>query len=196
MIALNARALLLLSLVLVACSSDSNPTGSNRGKLGACYGSSGQTCTGIDAYESCEISHCGTQLQACFGKNFQSGDTSGGSCAAFFNCEAACACGDTSCVAGCIGAASADCKSCLQTAGTCETNAGCTQPMCSGGTADAGSSGSPDAKTSASSCADLTTCCGMVPSAQQAACNAIAGSGMQSICAQSLQDFQKLGYCH
>jgi hypothetical protein len=208
-----------LPAFFLACSSNSSSTASNRGKLGTCYGQTGQTCTGVDTYENCLIAACGTQFNTCFGSDF-----SGGTCAAFLKCEGGCNCGDSSCFAGCVGSASSDCKSCLIAAGTCEQGAHCTMPSCggtpdgppitggtpdapptSGGTPDAAASGGPDAAPSSGgpdaaeatgSCASLAACCATLPAGQlQNSCNVVANGGMDNLCKSSLYDFQQLGYC-
>jgi hypothetical protein len=99
----------------MACSSSSGGGGATKF---ACASndptsSTNQTCT------SCITSNCNAEAMAAFGSAFASGNASGGQCASYVNCAAACACNDTTCTDNCVAGTSSQCKSAEQTFGTC-----------------------------------------------------------------------------
>jgi len=137
----------LVAVVLVfatGCGGGSNNKGtSSTGRSGStggqCPSTTGQNCTGGDAYTQCEMAACGTQYKACFGNNFASGDFTGGACADWLNCELPCPCDGSTAQSTCEGNCTAQflttaaCATCLGTLGGCvDTGAGasCTQPVC------------------------------------------------------------------
>ena len=193
---------------VVGCSdSGSNPS-SGRGGLGECFGSTGQTCTGVDAFESCVESHCDSQAQACYGSGYKSGSY-GGPCGGFLGCVTKCACGDTSCQSGCLSQLTSDCSTCSQTFSSCQQSSGCAQPVCTGGSstpdgplfsfpdapvgphADAppGGGGGADAPAGGSECSLLAACCPKLPSAEQPVCTQVAGAGNEQACQITLTTF-------
>src|SRR5215467_13900780 len=103
--------IMAVAWVVVGCSSSDTTTSnaSGRGSLGACYGTEGQTCTGVDTFESCLESHCDSQAKACYGSGYKSGNFSG-PCGPFISCISQCNCGDTTCQSGCLGKLTNDCQ--------------------------------------------------------------------------------------
>jgi len=85
------------------------------------YGSAGQTCTGVDTFESCIEGHCESQARECFGANYKNGNFAGGKCASFIGCSVKCACGDTACQSNCAAQLSSDCMTCASSFSTCQT---------------------------------------------------------------------------
>jgi hypothetical protein len=101
----------------MACSSSSDGGGSPTHF--ACSDNNPMTQTSSDqACTSCAESNCGAEFSKAFGSGYASGNFSGGTCASFVNCIAACACNDTNCVLGCT--PSADCQTDIEAQGTCE----------------------------------------------------------------------------
>lgn len=199
-------AILVVSWVVLGCgdSGSASPDGPNGGRgVVGCFGSTGQTCTGVDTYESCVESHCDSQAQACFGSGYKSGNFSG-PCGGFIGCVSSCACGDTACQTGCISQLTNDCTSCSQTFSTCETSSGCAMPVCTGGaTADAPIFSFPDAPTgphadappggggadappTSGDCATLAICCPKLPAEEQSTCNQIVGAANEQACQLTL----------
>jgi hypothetical protein len=199
--------ILSVSWMVVGCGdsgSSNNPSG--RGNFGECFGSSGQTCTGVDTFETCVESHCDSQAQACFGSGYKSGNF-GGSCGGFIGCTTKCACGDTTCQSGCLAQLTSDCTSCSQTFSSCEMSSGCAQPVCTGGStpdapvfvfpdapqgphADAPpGGGGADAPPTGTECTMLAACCPNLPAQEQPTCNQVVALGNEQACQASFTAF-------
>jgi hypothetical protein len=178
-------------------SSYTSPTGRSAANGGQCPGSSsGQTCTGEQAYMDCAMKACGTQYKTCFGNNYAKGDFTGGTCADFIACEMNCPCDATkatcegTCTAGLATATGATCMTCLTTLSTCVTGAACTQPVCTTGTT------TTTTTSTGTNCAALQTCCGKMADATiKAACQSAITSagGDDATCALILPSLQT--YC-
>jgi hypothetical protein len=167
-------------------------------------GASGSTCVGagpacadsaaVTSFGACVFVECQSAYAGCFGASFASG-TYVGDCAGFAACVNACSACDATCVASCQSkhesTACATCvsqqiQSCISTA---VSNGKCTAPCAS----DAGA----DAAVSDGSCDALATCCGMVPSVDQATCGAAyqSAAGADAQCAEALGVYRGQGKC-
>ncbi len=85
---------------------------------GQCPSTTGQSCTGGDAYAKCEMAACGAQYKTCFGNNYASNDFTGGSCATYIECLMKCPCDGSAAQTSC----EAPCTAGLLSAGTCQTD--------------------------------------------------------------------------
>jgi hypothetical protein len=107
----------------MACSSSSGSSGSSGSSATptkfACadMGPMGMTSQG-QACTSCLTSMCSSEGMTAFGSGFASGDYGGGVCGSYETCNAACACGDTNCIAAC-GAPSTSCEMALEAGASC-----------------------------------------------------------------------------
>jgi len=175
-----------------------SPTGRSPATGGQCPGStSGQTCTGEQAYYDCLTKACGTEAKACFGNNYLKGDYTGGSCSDFMTCMMACPCDSTAdaCTTQCavtyvMSAAGAACATCTTTLQACTTLAACTAPVCTTGTT------TTTTTSTGTNCAALQTCCGKMADATiKAACQSAITSagGDDATCALILPSLQT--YC-
>jgi hypothetical protein len=175
---------------------------------GMCPGSSssGEVCTGEEAYANCELSACGTEYKACFGANYASGNYAGGACADWMNCMMACPCDatattcETNCSMTLATAAGQTCMTCLLSLQACtDTGAGasCTQPVCTSTNTTTSTATSTSTTTSTgTNCAALAACCArMTDATMQTACQSAASSagGVDSTCALILPQLQS--YC-
>ncbi len=198
-------AMILAASWVLGCGDGGSSSG-GQGIVG-CFGTPGQTCTGVDTFETCVESHCDSQAQACFGSGYKSGSY-GGSCGAFIGCTSKCSCGDMACQSACLGQLTNDCSTCSQTFSTCEESSGCARPVCTGGStpdgplfsfpdapsgphADAppGGGGTADAPSGSNECTLLAACCPKLPSAEQPACTQVAGAGNEQACQLTLSAF-------
>ncbi len=150
-----------LSLPDGACPSDS----------GALLVDAGDACP---AYEACVKStmagSCASKWQACYGADYESGDYTGGSCAAYMTCVRGCGC-DATCLQGC--SADSVCSSCVTDAEVCSRTA-CLDPYnsCINGAVDAGHP-----------CSDLAGCCAALPDGQRrTTCNQEVTLGVDALC--------------
>jgi len=219
-----------LVAVILACAAGCGSGTSNKGTSstgrsgstgGQCPSSTGQSCTGGDAYTQCEMAACGPQYKTCFGTNFASGDFTGGACADYINCMLPCPCDgsaaqstcETNCSAMLTSTTGTSCMSCLTTLGTCVSAAACTKPVCSTtgtttGTATTSSSTSTlttlntstltaTSTSTGTNCAGLQACCASMTGTIATACqDSIANTGgVDSKCALVVQGFQQGGYC-
>jgi hypothetical protein len=177
-----------------------SPTGRSPANGGQCpASSSGQTCTGEDAYYDCLIKACDAQSKACFGNSYLKGDFTGGVCADFMNCVLLCPCDATgdACVMNCtatyvMSATSTACMTCALTLQTCTETAGCVEPVCTTTGIDAGTP-----TTTGPNCAALQACCAVAPAAAAAQCQAAltAAAGDETTCLGILTAFQAQGLC-
>ena len=154
---------LMATALVVACGSDnkSNPTSSSSSEesspLSKCV-TGGATSS---ACQSCVESKCKSEMQTCYGSNFN-----GGACKSLESCaaDASDPCG--SCVAD------NPCQSCIQ--GTLLT---CVQKSCSNDCSDLPSG--PAMPT----CADLEPCCEKISNdSAKTGCEGIAKGGSDSVC--------------
>lgn len=138
---------LFLSLSLLAASSavsvacgGSDSSGSSGTPTNGCTGGTGLPVGGsqTSACSTCEEAKCGAQLSAAYGSGYKSG-TFGGACQALLQCATACACNDTSCLAGCQSKLDAGCQSAMAAVDACK-DASC-KAECSSGAGGAGGSG-------------------------------------------------------
>mgnify|MGYP001768862201 CR=1 FL=1 len=179
-------------------------TGRDPANGGQCSGSStGQTCTGEEAYMSCIATACGAQIKACYGNNYAKGDFSGGACSELIACQMACPCDATG--ATCVAACSQQhmmaslCSTCMTTMGACLTAAGCAAPVCGGtttGNTTSISTGTGTGTGTGSSCAAFQACCASITGPSIATmCSLAQTGGAEQSCALALQGFQQSGYC-
>lgn len=177
-----------------------SPTGRSPANGGECpASSSGETCTGEDAYYDCLIAACDAQSKACFGSNYMKGDFTGGVCADFMTCMLACPCdatGDT-CVGTCVStyilaATATACMTCATTLQGCTDAAGCVEPVCTPTGTNTNTS-----TTTGASCTALAACCAAVPATATAQCQAAltAAAGDETTCSAILGGFQSSGLC-
>lgn len=153
----------------------STPAGSGVLRICGLTPTSGQTCTGVDAYVSCLQTACNDGLSQCFGPNYATSEYTGSVCADY----AACATTSPTC-GSCV--PSSGCQTCLTSLVSCIQGSTCTAPFCTGGT---GIGGTPSADGGGSSdggtviqgtCADLQACCDTIqdPSGQSACLQTLA----------------------
>lgn len=117
-----------LAILIGACGN-----GVTKGKVGECFATTGQTCTGVDTYETCLFASCDTQLTACYGAGYKTGSYAGAVCESYITCINSCNC-NAACTSTCTTNASAACTSCVATATSCVTaTTSCTLPTCTGG---------------------------------------------------------------
>lgn len=182
-------------------STSSGRTGSNGGQCPA--SSSGQTCTGEEAYQTCSMSACEIPYKTCFGANYAKGDFTGGSCADFMACQLKCPCGTAeakTCEAACAmqlmqTTPGQTCMTCLTALATCVTGAACAEPVCTtpGGGLDAG-------VTTGGNCAAAQACCttlaALSPAAAQSCTTAVSSAnGQDAACASILDGLKSGGLC-
>jgi hypothetical protein len=184
-------------------SNGTSSTGRSASNGGQCPGSSsGQSCTGEAAYNTCELNACGAQYKVCFGNNFASGNYAGGACSDFLTCELKCPCDATAmtCEQTCATQymlTSTVCATCLGTLSACvDSGAGaaCTKPVCT----TTGTATNTNTNTSTgTNCAALQTCCASAAGAVATACqSALANTGgVDTTCAGVLSGFKTAGYC-
>ncbi|HEX7599730.1 MAG TPA: hypothetical protein VF518_16050 [Polyangia bacterium] len=125
-------------LLTVACGGSSNKNSNGRdSKTGMCSAVAGQTCTGVDAYDSCVTTACDAEAKAALGSGYASGSYSG-PCADYMKCVLACPCDATatSCQTNCYSkvTSNAACMTPAIALSTCIDSAACAEPVCSGGT--------------------------------------------------------------
>jgi hypothetical protein len=126
-------------------------------------------------------SNCSSQLNACYGSNFN-----GGKCGSFISCaeKASDPCNAPSCTPSddCISCISGDLATCTQSKCQADCGGGDTNP----GTGGAGNTGSGDGGgtgTSTATCADLSTCCGKISDASaKSSCQMLADSKNEQEC--------------
>lgn len=167
---------------------------------GACpASSSGQVCTGEEAYANCVMAACGAQYKTCFGANYASG-TYAGPCGSYLTCMMSCPCDATAttCETGCTTqvASNTECMTCLLTLASCVQGTGCTEPVCQT-TATATSTATSTQTSTGTGCAALQACCASMPSALASACQSALTSagGVDTTCSSVLTSFQSAGYC-
>ncbi|HEY3822786.1 MAG TPA: hypothetical protein VGL81_36730 [Polyangiaceae bacterium] len=179
------------ALAAFACSSSSGGGGNN-----SCVNSAASQ--GSAACGSCLESKCGSQLSAA-----ESG------CSDLLSCE--CPGGTFSATAAASSACQAkamesSCSGPYQDVGSCITSncdSECNPTSSSGSGSSSGSSSSGSSSGSTSSggtptgsCASLSTCCGMLPAADQPSCTALADQNNQQDCQLELGGFDDAGLCH
>jgi hypothetical protein len=205
--------------VAAGCGGGSSNGTSSSGRTGSTGGqcpssSSGQTCTGEDAYNTCMMAACGAEYKACFGNNYASGNFTGGVCADWVNCMLKCPCDatattcETNCNMSLTTAAGQPCMTCVLSLSACvETGAGaaCTAPVCTPtGTATNTATNTVTLTTTSTTtttstgtnCAALQACCAkMADATMKTACQSAATSagGVDSTCALILPQLQT--YC-
>jgi hypothetical protein len=186
--------------------STSGRTFSNGGQCPA--SSSGEVCTGEDAYNTCELNACGTEYKACFGNNFASGDFAGGVCADFFACEMKCPCDATAttCEETCTTqylttAAGATCAACVTTLSTCVTTgagATCTNPVCTTTSTNTNTNTNTDTSTS-TGCAGALACCTALGTTYGATvttqCQTALAGQTDATCDQVVSAYKAAGIC-
>ncbi|MBM4397603.1 MAG: hypothetical protein FJ087_18185 [Deltaproteobacteria bacterium] len=175
------------AFLFAACGSDDGGSsggtaGGTRDKYGACYGTTGQECTGIDEYQDCVISKCDTELKDMLGASYASG-TFAGKCGEMVNFLVKCACGDTACEQACAAKMDADCQTAAGAVSTCAQN-NCKLPTC--GTPGGGGG---------SGCSGLKSCCNSMPAQAKDACLQAAGMMGEDACNQTLEQYEKAGVC-
>jgi hypothetical protein len=195
---------LFVIFALGACSDDSSPNKSVGSKMGACYGSSGQTCTGTAEYESCLISKCDAKLKTCYGSDYQNGNFGGGACVDLITCMGACKCDSTysSCSQNCaMTKMNAGCTSCSTEMVSCIQGAGCKEPVCTGGTTD-GSTAKKEGGTAADikiaitgTCTDLATCCAAIQEALKSSCDQLVSGKNDQACGAAYTSWKTAGIC-
>ena len=179
-------ALATATLATFACSSNSNNAATS------CLASAnGATSECV----SCVESKCGSQLNAL-----------DSACSAYISC--ACPGGtysqsaatSSSCVANEM---ASGCETADNNVGSCVTSncsSQCTSSSSSGSGSSSGSTSSSGSSSSGGTptgtCASLATCCGMLPSADQAGCNDLADENNQTLCQAELGGFDDAGLCH
>jgi hypothetical protein len=186
------------------CGGDSNssnytsPTGRSPATGGQCPGStSGQTCTGEQAYNDCLTKACGAQAKTCFGNNYIKGDFTGGACSGLITCLMACPCDATgdACMAQCgmTYMTDATCASCTTTLQACTTTAGCVEPVCT----TTGTNTSTSTSTTGANCTALQACCATLATAEATACQAALAqaAGVDTTCASVLAGFKAASLC-
>ncbi len=213
-----AISILAGSLAALGCSS-SNGNGNNNGGSSSSSGSSGGggssggVCTpaatsgsgtNCSAYTTCVESNCGSDYALCFGSGWQSGNFSGGACAAYVQCEQGCGC-TSSCGQSCYTSIDSACTGCLSGLGNCAsakcstqlnqcTASGSSSGSSSGSTSSNGSSGSSgssggtgaptgDGGSTGITCAQLSACCSTLSGSAQSGCNAAVSSKYDAACA-------------
>jgi hypothetical protein len=168
-----AAAGLVTGAFVLACSS----TGSSSSCM-----TSGSGGGNPAACESCLQSNCGSQFSA-----------AESACSALIACESACACTDDACLAACSTKdVTASCETASEAVGPCEEQHCASECIT---TSMGSSSSSTSSGSSTGNCATLSTCCGMLPSADQTGCNDIVSLGDDSDCATALSEFETAGEC-
>jgi hypothetical protein len=184
-------------VVSMGCGSSSNDNKSSGGRSPASGGmcpasSSGQTCTGEQAYLDCLQAACGTQYKDCFGNDYMSG-VFGGKCGDYLTCLMACPCDATasSCESNCTNLVltNAACQTCLLTMGLCTQGAGCQQP-CQGTGIDAG-------PAAGANCTALAACCSSLDASLAPTCQTAlaAAGGVETTCSTILGGFKSANLC-
>jgi hypothetical protein len=188
--------LAIAALALVAAcgsssSSNTPSTGRSPSTGGQCPAgsTSGQTCTGEAAFNSCIMTACGAQYQACFGSNYASGNFAGSACADFLTCEIQCPCDATAktCEYTCYtqhAAVGSACSNALLALGVCAAantapTGACVSPVCTGGTPPDTSTSTTTSTTTGPNCAAVAACCARMTNAT-----------MQSACLQSIPNMK------
>lgn len=186
--------------------SDSKSTGgrtaSNGGQCPA--SSSGQTCTGEDAYETCLMNACGTQYKAALGNNFASGNFAGSPCADFMNCLLKCPCDATgdSCEVTCFtqhAASGSACYTAMMAVQACVVATTCAMPVCGPSTATTTSTSTTTGTSTGTGCAGALACCTALASSGgasvvQACKDALAGQ-TDAVCTQFVATYKSAGLC-
>jgi hypothetical protein len=201
-----------IALVMASCGggSDNGSTSGGRSAAsgGQCpAGSSGQTCTGEQAYQDCVMAACGTQYKACFGNNFMTGDLTGGVCADWMTCTLKCPCdaSKTACESNCTSKYLMDiatgtttpCGTCTLTLAACVSAAACTMPVCT----DAPNTTTSTQTTTSTStgCAGAKTCCAALTATAGAAaaqqCTAALAGQPDAVCEQVVAVYRQAGIC-
>jgi hypothetical protein len=189
---------MFFALAMTACGSDNKSSGGdNRSKTGACYGTTGQTCTGTAEYETCMTNACDAKIKACFGNDYQSGSY-GGSCADMIKCYVACKCDATynTCAGNCTTqyASNTACQTCMTDMTACLMAANCKQPTCTAGGSDGGSI-TKDGTIVTGDCASLAACCKTVASAYKAPCDQVVATGNAQACSINFTAWKQAGIC-
>jgi hypothetical protein len=170
-----------IAAFVVACDSSSGGGSSGtKDQWGNCVGTEGQTCTGIDEYNNCVTSKCGTEVNDVLAK-----------CATLISCTQACKCDSAyqTCQQACATKIDAACQTSFTAAGTC-VQANCMDklPKCTTG----GGGGS--------NCDAAKSCCTQLLSqpggeAYKAYCDNIGAMGDEN-CKTWLDGVKQGGLCN
>jgi hypothetical protein len=185
------RALLggvVVTVLAVACGSDSGSSGGSS-QFAKCAASNGSGSSSVDEQKcvSCMQNKCSSELNACYGSNFN-----GGACKDLITCseKAPDPCNaDCTPSSGCISCISGDFASCIQK--NCLSDCGSSDSMTTGGTGGSTSAGGFDAGVgSDKTCADLAACCAKATDAQlKSDCQGVAGGKDDQICGLAYPSF-------
>ncbi len=191
--------------ILLDCTKDGDPKQCSKGEKGGGGGGSGfqNYCDGgpVSAAGpgmtsssagcgSCMMKQCNAEAETTYGKNWASGDFSGGSCGAFFSCSITC-CSDVACTQGCATKLTATCEKDITPLDSCVSM------FCADTCGSSTSTGDASVPPITATCADLANCCkaATFPASNVSACDSVVASGDAATCSSAYQAFMSVGYC-
>lgn len=175
-----------LSAVALAAFACSSSSGGGGGAASSCFASAAGAS---QACQSCVESSCSSQLSS-----------TNSACSDFLSCVCPGGTYNANNLQMCASKETSACQMAGSSVGSCEQQNCASQCASSSSSSSGGSSSSSGGSSSSSgggmyTCSQLTTCCGMVPSAEQASCNMVAGMGNETACSDLYSGYKAAGQC-